>query len=111
MFMKTFGPKRVVCPCPGTIDVYAYDHYFSNIFSSKTNWPIKANLFVEPPWVGGTKICFTHLGRMTKMAAESIYGKSLSKNFFGTSGLISTRLGIKHRGPRPIIVCSNDDLR
>ena len=29
---------------------------------------------MEPPWVGGTKVCLQHLGHMTKMAAAPIYG-------------------------------------
>ena len=38
-------------------------------------------------------------GHMTKMAAMPIYGKNLSKFFFsGTTGLFSTKLGMKHRG-------------
>ena len=38
-------------------------------------------------------------GRMTKMAAMPIYGKNPSKFFFsGTTGQISTKLGMKHRG-------------
>ena len=45
-------------------------------------------------------------GHMTKMAAMHIYGKNPSKIFFsGTSGLISTKLGMLLL----IIVCSNDD--
>ena len=32
-----------------------------------------------------------------------------SKIFSGTSGPISTKLGMQHRGLLPIIVCSNDD--
>ena len=45
---------------------------------------------------------------MTKMAAMPIYGKNTLKIFFpGTSGLISTKLGMKHRRLRPIIFCSN----
>ena len=47
----------------------------SNIFFSKTACPIKAKFYVEPPWVGGTKVCSRHLGHMTKMAATPIYGK------------------------------------
>ena len=36
-------------------------------------------------------------GHMTKMAAMPIYGKNPSKIFFsGTSGPISTKLGMKH---------------
>ena len=46
---------------------------------------------------------------MTKIAAMPIYGKHTLKIFFpGTSGPISTKLGMKHRRLRPIILCSND---
>ena len=48
-------------------------------------------------------------GLMTKMAVMTIQGKNPSKNFYGTSGPISTKLGIQHRGFLLIIVCSNDD--
>ena len=82
----------------------------SKIFFSKTAWPIKAKFYVEPPWVGGTKVCSWHLGHMTKIAAMPIYGKNPSKIFFSrTGGPIFTKLGMKHRGLQPIIVCSNDD--
>ena len=38
-------------------------------------------------------------GHMTKMAGMPIYGKNPSKFFFsGTTGPISTKLGMKHRG-------------
>ena len=47
-----------------------------NIFSSETAWPIKAKLYVEPPWDGGTKVCINGPGHMTKMAAMPIYGKN-----------------------------------
>ena len=67
----------------------------SNIFSSKTAWPIKAKFYVEPPWVGRTKVCSWHLGHMTKMAATPIYGKNPLKIFFSrTGGPISTKLGM-----------------
>ena len=36
----------------------------------------KSQIYVEPPWVGGTKVCSRHLGHMTKMAATPIYGKN-----------------------------------
>ena len=81
----------------------------SNIFS-QTTCPIKAEFYVEPPWVGGTKVCSQHLGHMTKMAATPIYGKNPSKIFSETGRPIFTKLGMKHRGLQPIIVCSNDDL-
>ena len=49
---------------------------FSNIFSTETAWPIKAKLYVEPPWEGGTKVYINGLGHMTKMATMPIYGKN-----------------------------------
>ena len=52
-----------------------------NVFFSETAWPIKAKFYVEPPWVGGPKVCSRHLGHMTKMAAMPIYGKNPSKIF------------------------------
>ena len=58
----------------------------SNIFFSETAWPIKAKFYVEPHWVGGTKVCSRHLGHMTKMAARPIYGKNPSKIFFSRTG-------------------------
>ena len=49
---------------------------------SETAWPMKAKL---------------NPGHMTKMAAMSVYSKIPSKIFFsGTSGPISTKLGMKH---------------
>ena len=48
-----------------------------NIFSSETAGPIKAKLYVEPPWEGGTKVYINGPGHMTKMAAMPIYGKNL----------------------------------
>ena len=67
----------------------------SNIFCSKTTCPIKAKFYVEPPWVGGTKVCSRHLGHMTKMAATAMYGKNPSKIFFSrTGGPIFTKLGM-----------------
>ena len=67
----------------------------SKIFFSETVWPIKAKLYVEPPWVGVTIFCSRHLGHMTKMAAMPIYGKNPSKIIFSrTSRLIFTKLGM-----------------
>ena len=48
-----------------------------NIFSSETALPIKAKLYVEPPWEGGTKVYINGPGHMTKMATMPIYGKNL----------------------------------
>ena len=52
----------------------------SNVFSSETNWPIKAKLNVEHPWQGGKKVYINGPGHMTKMAAMPIYGKNLKKS-------------------------------
>ena len=52
----------------------------SNIFFSKTACPIKAKFYVEPPLVGGTKVCSRHLGHMTKMAAHPYMVKTLQKS-------------------------------
>ena len=82
----------------------------SKIFFSETTLPIKAKFYVERPWVGGTIFCSRYLGHMTKMAATPIYGQNPSKIFFSRTGRpIFTKLGIKHWGLQPIIVCSNDD--
>ena len=67
----------------------------SNIFSSETAGPIKAKFYVEPPWVGGTKVYINGPGHMTKMAATPIYGKNPSKIFSSrTGGPIFTKLGM-----------------
>ena len=50
-------------------------------------------------------------GHMTKMAAMPIYGKNPSKVFFSeTTGPISTKLGMKHRGLEYYNVYINYDL-
>ena len=50
-------------------------------------------------------------GHMTKMVAMPIYGKNPSKFFFsGTTGLISTKLDMKHRGLEYYNVFINYDL-
>ena len=65
----------------------------SKIFFSETTWPIKLKFYVEPPCVGGMKVCSRDLGHITKMAAMPIYGKNSSKIFFSrTVGLISIKL-------------------
>ena len=60
----------------------------------------------------GNEIYWHDGGHITKMAAMPIYGKNPSKIFLsGTSGLISTKLGMSHWWLLLIIVCSNDDRR
>ena len=50
-----------------------------NIFF-ETALPIKAKLYVEPPWEGGIKVYINGPGHITKMAALPIYGKNLQKS-------------------------------
>ena len=69
--------ERIVYPCSG---VRRRCQQFSNVLSSETAWPIKAKFYVEPPWEGGTKVCISGPGHMTKMAAMPIYGKNLKKS-------------------------------
>ena len=70
---------------------------FSKIFFSETAWPIKAKFYMKHLWEGGTNVYINNPGHMTKMAAMPIYGKNPSKIFSGTTGPISTKLGMKHR--------------
>ena len=39
-----------------------------SITFSEIACPNKAEFCVEPPWIGGTKVCSRHLGHMSKMA-------------------------------------------
>ena len=48
-------------------------------------------------------------GHMIRMAARPIYGKNLSKIFSGTSGPISTKLGLKHQWLKYYNVYINHD--
>ena len=52
-------------------------HFQRSSPASKIAWPIKTKFYVEPPWVGGTKVYINHPGHMTNMAATPIYGKNL----------------------------------
>ena len=59
---------------------------------------------------GATNVFINNPGHMTKMAAMPIYGKNPSKIFFaGTTGSISTNLGMKHRGLKYYNVFINHD--
>ena len=80
-----YPPASVVCP-----SVHNFKHLLSNQLSNQSQ-----NFYMEPPWVGGTKVCSRHLGHMTKMAGPPIYGKNPSNIFFSGSGWpISTKLGM-----------------
>ena len=49
--------ELIVYPCYGVVV-----HNVKNI--SETSCPTKAKFYAEPPWVGGTRVCSRHLGRM-----------------------------------------------
>ena len=82
--------ELIVYPCsgvrPSVVRTSSSSSTISNIFFSETVCPIKPKFYVEPPWVGGTKVCSRHLDHMTKMAATPIYGKNPSKIFFSRTG-------------------------
>ena len=62
-------------------------------------------------WEGETKAFINNKRHMTKMIAMPIYGKNPSKFFFsGTTGLISTKLGMKHLGLEYYNLFINYDL-
>ena len=43
---------------------------FSKIFFSKAAWSIKAKFYVEPPWVGETKV---NLGHVTSIISSDFH--------------------------------------
>ena len=90
--------ELIVYPC----SVVRRRSQFQTSSSLKTACRIKAKFYVEPPWVGGTKICSRHLGHLTKMATTPLYGKNPSKIFFSrTPGRFSRNLvcSIKDSSP------------
>ena len=87
-----------------------YKH--SNLTFSETTLPTWTKFFMKAFRYKKMKIWWHDAGPMTKMAAMPIYGRNPLKIFFsGTSRPISTKLGMQHRGLKPIIVRSNDDPR
>ena len=89
--------ELIVYPCSVVRPSSVHRPPFSKIFSSETAWPIKAKFYMKHLWEGGTNVYINNPGHMTKMAAMPIYGKNPSKIFFsGTTGPISTKLGMKH---------------
>ena len=96
------APSSVLC-CP----------HSSNIFSETTG-PIEAKLYMEPPWVGKTKVCSglgDGLGHMTKVATTPLYGKNPLKIFSAIKGPMTLGLGVQHPGLGPNKFCSNEHLR
>ena len=74
--------------------------YYNNIPKiSETAWPIKAKFYRKHLREGGINMFINNSGHVIKMAAMPIYGKNPLKFFFsGTTGLISTKLGMKRQG-------------
>ena len=79
------------------------------IFFSGTANPIKAKFYVEPLWIGETKVSSRHLGHMTKMADMPIYGKTLQNLLLWNRRADFHETWYIASGSLPIIVCSNDD--
>ena len=75
-----YGIKVGVCSeLNENTNLYEYErsirfNIFKLIFSLETAEPIEAKSHMEAPWDSGMKVCSNGLGRMTKMAAMSIYG-------------------------------------
>ena len=76
--------------CHFHLGLLSVSSHSSNVFSSETDWLVKAKIGV----VGGTIVCSRHLGHMTKMATTPIYFKTIKKIFSRTSGLIFKKLGM-----------------
>ena len=65
-----------------------------HIFEREMSYVIKAKLYVEPPWVGGTKVCSRHLGHVTKiltLAQCHLHIKIKNLLFSETTGLFLTK--------------------
>ena len=60
-------------------------------------------------WDGGTNVCSTGTGHMTKMAAMPLYGKTLKIFFSGTKTPMTLKLDMQHWVLEYYQVCSNDD--
>ena len=88
MFMKTFCPQGVVCPCPGAIYMYM-TIIFKHLLLGKVKF------YRKHLYEGGTNVIINKPVHMTKMAAMPIYGKNPSKIFFaGTAEPIGTKTDI-----------------
>ena len=84
---------------------------FSNIFSSETTMPIKVKFYIEFLWDGGTKVCSTGPGHMTKMPPCPYMVKTLKIFFSGTKRPMTLKLGMLHQVLMYYEVCSHDDPR
>ena len=60
---------------------------------------------MELPWDGGTKVCSTDPGHMTKMAAMPMYGKNL---FLRNQKADDLESWYAVSGARVLPICSND---
>ena len=68
----------------------------SNVFY-ETTWSFIVKLHIEHPLEGG-KVCFNSQGHMIKMAAISIYGKTLYKASSPEMGVYDLKIGMQHWG-------------
>ena len=87
--------------------------YYHSIQTSSPLKPLgklKPNFMGSIYRMGGTSVYINNLAHMTKMAPMPVYGKNPSKIFFSeTNGLISTKIGVKHRWLKYYNVYVNHD--
>ena len=53
---------------------------FSNNFFSEMVVTLSDKFYIQPPGIGGIKVCSDGHGHMTKMTAMPIYGKNANKS-------------------------------
>ena len=79
--------------CPSSLYVRSQ---FSNVFFYETTWQFIIKLHIEHPLEGGTIVCINDQGHMTKMAAISLYGKTLYKASSPEPEVYDMNLGMQH---------------
>ena len=82
------------------------DSTFSNFFSWETPRPIEAKFHMEPQWDGGTKVCSSGPGHMTKVAAMPIYGKNMKNS---SCRLMTLKICMQHWVLEYYQIYSNND--
>ena len=77
IFLAHLSPRLIgeliEYPCSGVLRLLSVCRSTISNISSETAWPINGKFYVEPPWVGESKVCSRHLGHMTEMVAMPIY--------------------------------------
>ena len=82
----------VILMCVCVVNIFK--HFL--LWNHWADWEIETKFHMEPPWDGGTKVCSSGWGHMTKMAAMPIHGKTLKIFFSGTERPMTLKLGMQH---------------